>query len=62
VDEILRLVEALQTTDSNTCATPENWHKGEPVIVPPPATTEAAAARGGEGYETVDWYFSTRNL
>ena len=28
----------------------------------PPATPEEAAARAGEGYNTVDWYFSTRSL
>ena len=38
VDEFLRLLEALQTSDTNKVATPENWKKGEPVIVPPPAT------------------------
>lgn len=62
VDEIHRLLVALQTADENACAMPENWTPGEPVIVPPPATSEAAVARAGEGYDTVDWYFSTRKL
>ena len=62
IDEFLRLVEALQTSDANGVATPENWHKGEKVIVPPPATAEAAAARAGEGYEYTDWYFSKKAL
>ena len=44
VAEILRLVKALQTTDNNVCATPENWQPGDEVIVPPPATTMAAEA------------------
>jgi peroxiredoxin (alkyl hydroperoxide reductase subunit C) len=43
-------------------ATPENWHPGEDVIVPTPQTTEAAEARMAEGYDTADWYFSTRAL
>jgi peroxiredoxin (alkyl hydroperoxide reductase subunit C) len=30
--------------------------------VPPPATAAAADTRADEGYETTDWYFSTRNL
>ena len=33
VAEILRLVKALQTTDNNVCATPENWQPGDEVIV-----------------------------
>ena len=62
VDEIYRLLVALQTAAENTCAMPENWTPGDPVIVPPPATADAAEARPGEGYDTVDWYFSTRQL
>ncbi|MCA8900719.1 MAG: peroxiredoxin [Hyphomonas sp.] len=62
VDEIHRLLVALQTADKNQCAMPENWKPGEPVIVPPPATAEGAEARKAEGYDTVDWYFSTRTL
>jgi peroxiredoxin (alkyl hydroperoxide reductase subunit C) len=32
------------------------------VIVPPPKTAEALARRAGEGFKTVDWYYSTRPL
>ena len=62
VDEIHRLLVALQTASENSCAMPENWTPGDPVIVPPPATADAAETRSGEGYDTVDWYFSTRQL
>ena len=62
LDEILRLLTALQTSDANGVATPEGWQPGEKVIVPPPKTAAAAAARAGEGYETTDWYFSKRAL
>ncbi|MEX5600011.1 peroxiredoxin [Pseudophaeobacter sp. C1-32P7] len=62
VDEIHRLLVALQTADENKCAMPENWTPGDPVIVPTPATPDAAMARIEEGYDTVDWYFSTRSL
>ncbi len=40
VDEILRLVVALQTTDRLSCSTPANWQEGEKVVVPPPKTLE----------------------
>ena len=62
VDEFLRLLEALQTSDTNKVATPENWKKGEPVIVPPPATASDADKRANEGYEYTDWYYSTKQL
>ncbi|MCI4664704.1 MAG: peroxiredoxin [Neomegalonema sp.] len=62
IDEFLRLLTALQTADREKVALPENWRPGEPVIVPTPQTSEAAEARMGEGYETVDWYFSTKRL
>lgn len=62
IDEIYRLVQALQTSDKNGVATPENWKPGEKVIVPPPLTQEAAAKREGEGYEYTDWYFSKKEL
>ena len=62
VDEFLRLVQALQTSEAHKVATPENWHPGEDVIVPTPQTTDAAEARMSEGYDTKDWYFSTKSL
>jgi peroxiredoxin (alkyl hydroperoxide reductase subunit C) len=62
VDEVFRLVQSLQTSDKHRVATPEGWQPGDKVIVPPPATAAAAEARAGEGYETTDWYFSTRAL
>lgn len=62
VDEFLRLLQALQTSTLHKVATPENWKPGDDVIVPTPQTTDAAEARMSEGYETKDWYFSTRAL
>ncbi|MFJ5483711.1 peroxiredoxin [Pectobacterium actinidiae] len=62
IDEFVRLLVAMQTSDANGVATPENWCPGKPVIVPPPKTTEAAEKRSGEGYDTVDWYYSTKTL
>ena len=62
IDEFLRLVKAMQTSDEHGVATPEAWQPGDKVIVPPPATTEAADKRASEGYETVDWYFSKKEI
>ena len=60
IDEIFRLVTAMQTSDSNEVATPEGWQPGDKVIVPPPATTETAEARVNKAYECTDWYFCKR--
>ncbi len=58
IDEILRLVKALQTSDEHQVATPEAWRPGDKVIVPPPASAEEAQARSESGeYECTDWYF-----
>ncbi|EAP90324.1 alkyl hydroperoxide reductase [Oceanicaulis alexandrii HTCC2633] len=62
IEEFVRLIQALQTSDSEGVATPEAWTPGDKVIVPPPATADAAESRASEGYETVDWYFSTKSL
>jgi peroxiredoxin 2/4 len=62
IDEFLRLVKALQTSDEHAVATPEGWQPGEKVIVPPPASADTAEKRIGEGYECVDWYFCKKDL
>ncbi|MBU1176062.1 MAG: peroxiredoxin [Alphaproteobacteria bacterium] len=62
IDEIFRLLVALQTADQHKVAMPENWSPGKDVIVPPPATIDAANVRPGEGYNTIDWYFSTKTI
>jgi len=62
MDEIMRVVDALQMTDANKVATPANWRPGEMVIVPPPSTQEMAEDRLKQGYECVDWYFCKKNV
>lgn len=62
IDEFVRLLQAMQTSDANKVATPEGWTPGCDVIVPPPKTAAAVAKRASEGHNTVDWYYSTRQL
>ena len=62
MDEILRLIDALQTTDKHGVATPANWRPGDKVIVPPPKTIEAAAERVKAGFDCTDWYFCKKEL
>ena len=66
IDEIVRLLQSLQTCDAEKCATPEGWQQGDPVIVPPPATLDEANQRKeraeAEGWECVDYYLYKRTL
>jgi peroxiredoxin (alkyl hydroperoxide reductase subunit C) len=62
MDEILRVVDALQTADANACATPANWMPGQEVIVPPPQTQADAEKRMQSDYDVKDWYFAKRKL
>lgn len=62
MDEIIRLIDALQTTDKHKVATPANWRPGEPVVVPPPKTAEEAEERLKQGYDCKDWYLCTKKI
>lgn len=63
MDEILRLVDALQTTDAHACATPVNWRPGEAVIVPAPKTVDEVAERlSRTDTERIDFYLSKKKL
>lgn len=62
IDEFIRLLTAMQTSDKNQIATPEGWTPGRDVIVPPPKTAEAVAKRLKEGLKTTDWYYTTKQL
>ena len=62
IDEILRLVDALQTTHQHYVATPADWHPGEKVIVPPPLTQEQVEELQRSDYEKIDFYLMKRSL
>jgi peroxiredoxin (alkyl hydroperoxide reductase subunit C) len=52
----------LQTSDQHGVVTPEGWHQGDDVLVPPPKTTSDAEARARDGYNCIDWYFCRRDM
>ena len=45
IDEILRVAQALQTSDEHGVACPVNWQKGDKVIVPPPSRSSTSSSR-----------------
>ena len=59
MDEIKRLLQALQKSDSEGIATPANWQPGDDVIIPPPGSCGAAKERMEAAEETkycLDWF------
>jgi len=62
-DEIMRVIDALQTADKHGVACPANWQVGEDVIVPPPATSADAEKRAKDkSLKVTDWYFSKKSI
>ncbi len=62
VDELIRMIDALQVGDKYNVVTPANWRPGEPVIIPPPRTVKEAEKRLKEGYDCRDWYYCKKDL
>jgi peroxiredoxin (alkyl hydroperoxide reductase subunit C) len=63
MEEIMRVLEAMQTADANGCAMPLNWKKGDRVILPPPKTLADLDARLNEkGIELIDFYLAKKEL
>jgi peroxiredoxin (alkyl hydroperoxide reductase subunit C) len=62
VDELFRMIDALQTADKHSVACPVNWKPGEKVIVPPPKTEKEVADRLEGNYEKLDFYLCKKNV
>jgi alkyl hydroperoxide reductase subunit AhpC len=56
-DEILRVIDSLQVTDSHSVATPVNWKKGQDVIIIPSLQdADLLAQKFPKGYDTIKPY------
>ncbi len=65
MDEIMRLLVAMQTSDEHGIATPANWQPGDEVIVPPPGSCGQAVERvagAGDDYRCLDWFLCLKKL
>lgn len=59
MQEIKRLLIAMQHADEFKIATPANWQPGEDVIIPPPGSCGTAKDRvekAGADYKCLDWF------
>jgi peroxiredoxin (alkyl hydroperoxide reductase subunit C) len=65
IDEILRAIKGMQTSDANGVAMPAGWPDneliGESVIIPPAKDVKTARERENQ-YECFDWWFCHRKL
>ena len=62
VEEVIRLLDALQTADKHSVALPVNWKPGDKVIVPPPKSEAEVEERLKGNYEQLDFYLCKKSL
>ncbi|QCK15444.1 peroxiredoxin [Mangrovivirga cuniculi] len=63
MNEILRVLEALQISDKHKVALPLDWQKGDKVIIPPPKTLEEMDERlADDSVEKTDFYLAKKEL
>ncbi|WP_405930749.1 peroxiredoxin [Streptomyces sp. NBC_00827] len=61
IPEILRLVDALQTSDRDGVSCPANWRPGDDVVLGAPKTQAELDARLADGtVKLADWYLATK--
>jgi len=61
-NEILRVIDSLQLTDTTKVATPADWKPGEHVIIVPSLSDEDAKARFPQGWKTLRPYLRVVDL
>jgi peroxiredoxin (alkyl hydroperoxide reductase subunit C) len=63
MEEIRRLLLAMQLSDQHKVATPANWNPGEDVIVPPPGSCGTAKERVEKApadTKVLDWFMTLK--
>lgn len=65
MDEVKRLLIAMQHSEEHKVATPANWRLGDDVIVPPPGSCGTAKNRMSEvqssdDYQMLDWFLTLK--
>ena len=65
MQEVKRLLIAMQTSDEYKVATPADWRPGDDVIVPPPGSCGSAKDRveqPGADTKVLDWFMTLKKL
>ena len=61
-DEILRTIDALQTSDAKGVALPADWRPGDRAIIPPSVSNADAKAKFPQGFEEIRPYLRTVDI
>lgn len=63
MDEILRVLEALQVSDKHSVAMPLDWKPGDKAICPPPKSLDALNERlADDSVEKITWYLAKKDI
>ena len=63
MNEILRVLKALQFSDEHKVAMPLDWQPGDKVIIPAPKTLKELEARNADTtLEKVDFYLAKKSI
>jgi len=63
MDEILRVLNALQVSDKYKVAMPLDWKSGDKVIIPPPKSLDELNSRlADDTIERTTWYLSKKSI
>ena len=61
-DEILRVIDALKTSDANGVALPADWRPGDLAIIPPSVSDDEAKIKFPQGFDTIRSYLRTVDI
>jgi alkyl hydroperoxide reductase subunit AhpC len=61
-DEILRTIDALQTSDAKGVALPADWRPGDRAIIPPSVSNAEAKMKFPQGFEEIRPYLRTVDI
>lgn len=62
MEEIIRVLKAMQISEKHSVVTPLNWKPGDKVILPAPRTIDDMNERVKSDYEMVDFYLAKRDV
>ncbi len=62
IDEVIRLVKALQVCDANMAGTPADWRPGDAIVEFPPKTIDESKNVIGKGPDCIEWYYCCRKI
>jgi peroxiredoxin (alkyl hydroperoxide reductase subunit C) len=63
MNEILRVLEALQVSDKHSVAMPLDWKPGDKAICPPPKSLDALNERlADDSIEKITWYLAKKDI